>query len=244
MFDFKYEVHPVANLFPMMTDEEFQALKADIEANGQAEYVVVWRNQLIDGRNRVRACKELGRQVDVCELDDDRDPLQYVISHNLHRRHLTTSQRSMVAGKMANMPKGGDRKTETKGQNCTLIEEAAKALNVSQRSVKTAKQVLEHGSKDVIEAVERGELPVSLAAKFVVEESDKREQSKIVKQGRDAVKKHITSSDFVDEPSPATTREEDEASDFLGEFKKFWKKVSPIGKRAIRVWLDENYLEA
>jgi hypothetical protein len=46
------EFHPVANIFPMMSAEEFEALKADILANGLREDIWLHNNQTIDGRNR------------------------------------------------------------------------------------------------------------------------------------------------------------------------------------------------
>ena len=58
----KYEIHPAATIFPMMTDEEYQGLKNDIAENGQREEIVVWNDQVIDGRNRMQACIELDRE--------------------------------------------------------------------------------------------------------------------------------------------------------------------------------------
>ena len=70
----KYEIHPAATIFPMMTEEEYQGLKNDIAENGQREPVVVWNDLLIDGRNRMQACIELDREPRVAELDSDQDP--------------------------------------------------------------------------------------------------------------------------------------------------------------------------
>ncbi len=201
MNELEYEVHPIAELLPPMAEDVFQDFKADVATHGQKDPATIWQGKLIDGRHRARACKELGLKLIVTELADDQDPLQYSLSRNLYRRHLTPSERAVIAAKMATMKRG--RPSEENGSIDLLsAEKAASMLSVSVPSVKRAKQVLEHGSKEVIDAVERGELPVSLAAKFVTEESDKREQSKIVRQGRDAVKKHITSVDYVEQPEP------------------------------------------
>jgi ParB-like chromosome segregation protein Spo0J len=51
-----YEVHPAASLFPMMTAEEIDALGEDMLAHGQREHIVMCRGQILDGRNRLRAC--------------------------------------------------------------------------------------------------------------------------------------------------------------------------------------------
>jgi hypothetical protein len=233
----KREIHPAANLFPMMTEEEYQGLKADIAEHGQREDITEWCGKIIDGRNRLRACEELGIEPLIAELDAEHDPYAYVISHNLHRRHLDVSQRSVIAAKMATLKRGGDRKTdEFKGSKDTSIESASKLLNVSEPSVKRAKQVLEHGSKELNEAVERGEIQVSFAAKFVTEEPDKKTQTALVKQGKAKMKEHIT------EPSPFVEDKEEEKDCAVSQIKKLWKKWSELQRNAVRVWIDENYL--
>ena len=53
------EFHEVSNIFPMMNDEEFTALKEDIQENGLIEPVWLYEKEIIDGRNRYNACIEL-----------------------------------------------------------------------------------------------------------------------------------------------------------------------------------------
>jgi hypothetical protein len=203
-----YKTHLAATLFPLMSEDEYQGMKQDIAENGQQEPIILWGDEVLDGRNRLRACKELGRKPAFVTLDSSIDPWKYVISHNLHRRHLSTSQRAAVAAKLATFKHGGDRKSqEIKTQNCALIDEAANALNVSPRSVNSARKVQENGSKAVQTAVERGDTPVSLAAKLVTVVPDKVEQTKIVAKGLAAVRKAVKNpQSTVPEP---TKREKD-----------------------------------
>ena len=119
------EIHPAANIFPMMSDAEYQSLKADIEKNGVNVWMTFYDGKLLDGRNRYRACVELGINADhyseQIDVDLIPDPVAWVLSLNLHRRHLTDTQRATVAAKIANLKHGGDRKSEIKGQICPLI---------------------------------------------------------------------------------------------------------------------------
>lgn len=170
----KYKPHPAADLFPMMPGDQFEAFLEDIRKNGFQESITLYKNQILDGRNRYRAAVELNMLDDlpISEIDDDYqfDPFQWVVSRNLHRRHLNESQRAKIAAKLAKLKHGGDRKSdEIKGQICPSIKQAAEMLQVSPSSVKNAKVVEEHGSPELNQAVERGEVAVSKAAKIAKE---------------------------------------------------------------------------
>jgi hypothetical protein len=186
MDDQKYEVHPAATLFPMMSDDEFEGLKQDILENGQREHVVFWCGALLDGRNRMRACEELGIAPNIFDLPVDKDPWKYVISHNLHRRHLSTSQRAMIASKLATLSHGGDRKSEIKGSIEPLISDAAKQLKVGRATVVRAKQIQATGSDELIAAVERDEISVSAGAEIA--EMPIEEQKAVLAEGREFTK--------------------------------------------------------
>lgn len=169
-----------------MQGEEYESLKADIEANGLLE--PVWLHpadhSIIDGRNRHKACVELGKAPKFRYWDQQGSLVSFVVSLNLKRRHLNESQRAMVAAKIANMSHGGDRKSdEIKRSIDPLISqpEAAKTLNVSVPSVKRAKVVQEHGTPELVKAVETGQVAVSTAAKIA--QAPPAEQVVIVAQG-------------------------------------------------------------
>lgn len=184
----EYEIHPAANIFPMMTAEEFQGLKNDIQENGQRDDAVLFKGKILDGRNRYRACRELGIEIQYCEMDECADPIGYVLSKNLHRRHLDPSQRAQCAAEVAKLKQGAvGRGRPIESQNCNSISDVAKAFGVSERSISTAKHVADAGDKAVVDAVKSGEITVSAAAKLVDMVPDKKEQRKIVKEGKKAV---------------------------------------------------------
>lgn len=90
--------HEVANIFPLMTGADYDALKADIAEHGLRE--PIWLHpdgSIIDGRNRHRACIETGTPPRFETWNGCGSLVAFVVSLNLHRRHLTPSQRAMIA---------------------------------------------------------------------------------------------------------------------------------------------------
>ena len=85
-----YPHHEAADKYPMIEGEAFAAFKADIKANGQRLPIYIQNGFVIDGRNRQKACNELGIPAIYEEVDGD--PFELADSLNLHRRHLTKEQ--------------------------------------------------------------------------------------------------------------------------------------------------------
>ena len=90
-------VHPAAALFPLMKGPEFGLLVEDIDEHGLREPVVMHQGLVLDGRNRLRACEIAGKEPHFVEWDGVGSPVAFVLSRNLHRRHLNESQRAMIA---------------------------------------------------------------------------------------------------------------------------------------------------
>jgi ParB-like chromosome segregation protein Spo0J len=201
--------HPVAELFPVMSEAEYTALRDDIKANGQREPIWVWRGMVIDGRHRLRACEELGKTCHSREYLGDEDAvLRFVISLNLHRRHLNESQRALVASRLANMRQGERTDTEPSA-NLQKVSQAtaAEMLNVSTRSVAAAAKVDEEGAPELVAAVEAGEVSVSAAAEVAtlpkaeqVEVVAKKGTAKAAKAVRE--KRQKPQAVKTDKPSP------------------------------------------
>ncbi len=92
------EVHEYAKLFPPMSNEEFEELVEDIKQNGQLEPIILHEGKILDGRNRYNACLKLGIKPKMKDYDGENlDPLSFVISKNIKRRHLTASQKALLA---------------------------------------------------------------------------------------------------------------------------------------------------
>jgi N6-adenosine-specific RNA methylase IME4/ParB-like chromosome segregation protein Spo0J len=162
--------HPLVEIFPQMEKCAFAAFVADVKENGVREPIVIHKGQILDGRNRWLACQRLGIECPRREYDGKESAkalLAFVLSANLQRRHLSESQRAMVAGKIANMTHGGDRKSD-QAANLPLVSQAdaGKRMGVSERSVRDAVKVLSGAAPEVARAVDNGGLVVSVAAQL------------------------------------------------------------------------------
>lgn len=173
----EYEYHPLANIFPLIDGKPYTDLMSDILKNGVREPIWLYEGKILDGRNRYRAARAMGVECKTQEYAGS-DATGFVVSLNLHRRHLSESQRSVVAARLATLDKGVNQHT----QICVPSQAtAAEMLNVSTRSVTTANQVVEHGSDELIHAVETGSVSVSAAANVAT--LPMAEQSEIVARG-------------------------------------------------------------
>jgi hypothetical protein len=143
------KIHPYANLFPMCSDDEVQQLADDIAKNGLRQPIVTDADEMIlDGRNRSAACAIAGvKPIYEPFVGNDAAKLAFVVSVNVHRRHLTTQQRAEIAAKIATMNVGDNQHSKKKKQGGSndppskkvSTKEAAKLMNVSPASVKRAK---------------------------------------------------------------------------------------------------------
>lgn len=84
-----YEFHPVAHqLFPLIQGTEFSQLVSDIKTNGLHEPMWLYDGKIIDGRNRYRACFKAGVAPVFRRWSGEGSLVAFVVSLNLHRRHL------------------------------------------------------------------------------------------------------------------------------------------------------------
>ncbi len=159
------EFHPVADIFPLMEGETFEALVSNIREHGLRE--PIWLHQdgrIIDGRNRYRACQEVGLETRVqTYIGPDEGLVGFVVSMNLHRRHLNENQRAVAAARMANMRQGERTDLSPIGGRFSQAS-AASIFSVGKRSVERAKKVLESGTDELVQAVDGGAVTVSDAA--------------------------------------------------------------------------------
>jgi ParB/RepB/Spo0J family partition protein len=157
------EVHPVADLFPMLADDELAELAADIKARGQLQPIVLDADgRIIDGRNRLAACELAGVQPEFVTYEGD-DPGGYALAVNIQRRNLTKGQQAMVAARAV---------FETN----TTAASAANATGTSRARIEYAKTVVQH-APDLADAVVAGAMGLDEAYRIARENKTKGESA-------------------------------------------------------------------
>ena len=183
------DFHPAANIFPLLEGDELQALKADIAEHGQLDPIWIYQDQILDGRNRYRACQELNIDT-ATKAWSGTDPLKFVLSMNLHRRHLSAGQRAFVAVEVEKYlaVQAKERQLSTlkqgvsRGGNITTTEQgkardqAGKQVGVSGKYVSDAKRIVKV-APELAEKVMSGEINIPQAKAQI-----KSKQKKTAKQ--------------------------------------------------------------
>lgn len=114
---FDLPTHPACELLPPLSDAELDELKADITGNGQRDPIVVWtdtdgRRWLLDGRNRLEACRRAGIEPRIVEAGSEQvvDPFAFVLSKNVFRRNLNAAQQNAaIRARATPMPRSSRR---------------------------------------------------------------------------------------------------------------------------------------
>lgn len=176
--------HPYADIFDLIDGPDFEAMVADVRKHGIRERIKLLDGKILDGRNRYRAALATGLFADDDEAADkpsafekflpeiDGNPLDYVFSKNVHRRHLTTGQRSYAMAEYERFRHGGPRPAPAEQDANLQVDggptraELAQIGHVSERSIASAAVVRDRGVDDLKTAVKRGDIAVSAAERI------------------------------------------------------------------------------
>jgi len=186
-----WKIHPAAELFPMIDTEELNALADDIKANGLIDPIVIYKGQVLDGRNRLAACQRAGvepRVIHTTLMDGQIGPTEWVLSKNLHRRQLTKSQAAAVAveaealfaieakerqGNRTDLEPDFDKKID-QSRAPQSLDRAGDLLNVNRQYVSDAKKLRDE-APETYERVKAGKLNMQQAKREAVVEQAQRD---------------------------------------------------------------------
>ena len=187
-----YVVHPAASVFPLIDGDDFNDLCESIRMHGVQHPAVVRGNELLDGRNRMRACEALKSQgwsgsCPVVEWKDDgRNVAEWIWDTNALRRHMDDDGIAMASSAIwpliakenearreaAQFKKGQSGNPSGKKQARTKSDEPAKRDTKAENARSTVGQVAAkagtsmHKARQAIavqKAIDAGELPPETA---------------------------------------------------------------------------------
>ncbi|SED78039.1 ParB-like nuclease domain-containing protein [Rhizobiales bacterium GAS188] len=105
----EYPPHPLANDYREMDPAEFRGLANDIVRNGLLHPIIIHKGRVLDGRHRLKACREAGVKPRLVEYRGDR-PRDVVEAHDLNRRHLyPDDKRTKLEAALARNPERSNR---------------------------------------------------------------------------------------------------------------------------------------
>jgi hypothetical protein len=229
----RLEFHPMVNHFPLLEGEEYEALKQDIQKNNRCfESIKLYQKKILDGRNRYKICTELGVNFTKKDLPDSTDPLAFVLSANLHRRHLTKSQRAVIAldflplleSQAKERQQSRLKKGETLSDRPILDErdkgrsdaQAAKALCISHSYVADIKAISKK-KPDLIDRIRRGEITIQQGKRILKTQEDASDPKEQGQEQQEAEK--------AEERPGAGENKKTESQDFLLAYRDFLEEI-------------------
>jgi len=219
------KIHPFAEFLPLMAEGKLEALAEDIRAHGLLNPIVRYQGQILDGRNRHRACTLAGVAPTFSDFEGtEAEALALVKSLNVHRRDLTSGQRAIAAA----LEWGLDEKTDGrpgKGTGCTVsLKSLAAEYHISKQTLTQARDLLCY-APDLAEAVKDGSKSMLAASQDYEERQRKAKQdartAERVKKYADA----IASGEMTTGQALAAITEEEQA------------KAADVSAR--QIWFDQ-----
>ncbi len=182
--------HPACLLFPSPSQAELQELADDIKASGLQNPVVQYRGQILDGKSRIAACEIAGVEPTFQEWNGKGSPTEWVIRENLIRRHLTSSQKAVIAHDLLPIleQEAKERQRLSRGRGKKVgkpsppLSSNGKASEIAARLTKTnenyvkAVKAMESTAPDLIEEVRSGKITVPEARELARSSSSIRRE--------------------------------------------------------------------
>jgi len=175
-----YELHEFCAAFPELEAKDLQDLADDIYANGLRHPIILFEDKILDGRNRYLACKIHGVEPEFEEFQGPRTKaLDFVVSENLARRHLSTAEKAFAAARLSDL-------------RGTKAQDEAEHLKVSSSSARRAEKIIDKAIPAIQEAAEKGDITLFDAAKLADKPAEVQEKVARSKDKDAAAKKAVS----------------------------------------------------
>lgn len=245
----RYDIHPIAGMFPAMSPEEYTQLCEDVKRNGLQKKIVIHEGKILDGRHRYQACLET-KTTPLFEAYRGKDPLGYAISANLRRRNLDQSQRAICAAKIKSFFEEAAQERMKLGKSPDpkdnlpygqVRDQAGALMGVSGKSVDRAAKVIEDGAASIVKAVEDGEVSISDAAKIVdLPKQEQQEALKAVRKGEAKTLREAVAQDLAKEEEPEDQTIDEIIAEKNSALESFCRKLMKLVEDELPQdkWLD------
>ena len=227
--------HPLSAAFPPIPEPERAALRADLKTNGQQILIVLHEGMVLDGWSRYCILIDLGIEPKTKILPEGKDPRAFVRSVNMHRRHLTASQRAMAEVAITEwLPAHRQKNSAPGAELIKTAEKMAEAAKVSERTIRQAKTVTSEAPASTVKAVKDGEKSVKAAAAEVAEAKKPKPAKDKPEVVRDA-----TGYAIPDKILPLWNRRQ-EVKDIQNEIASVIRNVKAIREKPDPLWQTVN----
>lgn len=158
---FTGEIHPAAEAWPLLPEDELAELAASIAEIGLQDPITLDpAGRLLDGRNRLNACRDAGVEAEFVIYDGD--PVPFILAKNGDRRHMTTGAKAMTTAVV--LAEAGYRKNG-RWQRGAVTDNGESSHNEGwRRALRDAGMVIDH-TPDLAEQVIAGDLALDAAYK-------------------------------------------------------------------------------
>jgi len=160
------ELHPLCTYFPRMSEDEFNALKDNLQHNGQTHPIYTLDGMILDGGNRYRALSELGIDPVMIEYTGS-NPTQFILSSNLLRRHLTQGQSAAIVSASQSWV---NAQAASHSGNTAQLDTAtarAKQSGVGHRTQQLADKLIKEAPAELVKEVIDGKKSLNKAIKEI-----------------------------------------------------------------------------
>ncbi|HEY8096774.1 MAG TPA: hypothetical protein VIE65_11890, partial [Methylobacter sp.] len=161
----KMELHPLCTYFPRMSEDEFNALKDNLQHNGQTHPIYTLDGMILDGGNRYRALCELGIDPVMIEYTGSK-PTQFILSSNLLRRHLTQGQSAAIVSASQSWI-NAQTVSQNSAENLDTATARAKQSGVGQRTQQLADKLVKEAPAELVKEVIDGTKSLNKAIKEI-----------------------------------------------------------------------------
>jgi len=199
------EFHPLSQMFPCMASDDLAVLRDNVAKNPpDVVKVDMLGGKVLEGKNMMLVAALLGLKVEFVEYEGN-DPIGFLLTRNLHRRHLTISQRAYVAARMVTTTLGSNQHKGTGIPEPSITEvtqpEAARLLGISVDSVSGASKILTSGNEEIIGAIRHGKKTINAAIRelnLTADADDSAEDSVLDEKKAAKVIKRYAGERYVD----------------------------------------------